>query len=107
MQVNQVRKTEKWGENQKNWTQFELAGSSSSLSSSCQGSTVQCIHISIFKNYIPQAQMGSVLTQRPRGQEEYYCFSKIQLVGQNKTTLAIQPPLFWFSKPVLFSNSLL
>ena len=51
MQVNQVRKTEKWGENQKNWTEFELVGSSSSPSSSCQGSTVQCIHISICKNY--------------------------------------------------------
>ena len=46
------------------------------------------VYISAYLRIIPQAQMGSVLTQRPRGQEEYYCFSKIQLVGQNKTTLA-------------------
>ena len=43
--------------------------------------------------------------------ERNNCFSKIQLVGQkyrdNNFGLqnAIQPPLFWFSKPALFATS--
>ena len=44
--------------------------------------------------------------------EKNNCFSEIQLVGQkkyrDKTKLqqnAIQPPLFWFSKPALFATS--
>ena len=44
--------------------------------------------------------------------ERNNCFSKIQLVGQkfrDKTTFAIknaiQPPLFWFSKPALYATN--
>ena len=45
------------------------------------------------------------------GEQNNCFFNKIQLVGQkyrDKTTLAsknaIQPPLFWFSKPALFAT---
>ena len=34
---------------------------------------------------------------------EIISFSKVQLVGQ-KYRNAIQPPLFWFSKPALFAT---
>ena len=56
----------------------------------------------------------SVWAIRVRGHEgeRNNCFSKIQLVGQkfrDKTTLAIknaiQPPLFWFSKPALYATN--
>ena len=49
----------------------------------------QCSIWLLFNNY--SLRSNGQLTQRPWGREEYYCFSKIQLVGQkyrDKTTLA-------------------
>ena len=46
------------------------------------------------------------------GERNNYCFSKIQLVNQKISRQnnfgqqnVIQPPLFWFLKPVLFATS--
>ena len=66
---------------------------------------------------IPWTWMGSesIADEALKGHEgkrNNYCFSKIQLGGQkywDKTTLAsknaIQPPLFRFSKPGVFTTS--
>ena len=72
---------------------------------------------------IPRARMGSeTIAHEAEGRMGYWlrghedernnCFSDIQLVGQKKyrdkisfEQNAIQPPLFWFSKPALFATS--
>ena len=64
MQVNQVRKTEKWGENQKNglslsWREVRV------LRVQVVRALLYNVYISAYLRIIPQAQMGSVLTQRP------------------------------------------
>ena len=70
-----------------------------------------CAISALINNY--SSGPNGLLTQRPWG-ERNNCFSEIQVVGQkyrhkNMYNLsqqnAIQPPLLWFSKPVLFATS--
>ena len=70
---------------------------------------------------IPRARMGSELIAHEAEDSEavraraIYCFRKIQVVGQKNIETkhlslfkarqnAIQPPLFWCSKPTLFAT---
>ena len=76
----------------------------------------------LFSNYFGARTGSESVAHEAEGRMDYWlrghegernsCFSKIQLVGQKLSRQnnfsrqnTIQPPLFWFSKPVLFTTS--